>query len=71
MCVIGAEPSPESLQQGGLHVRAGGTDIEKLIKTPLIYSFSFFNLEGLGALFGKAKPTKVVPPRGDGTDLET
>jgi len=36
-------------------------------KTLFIYSISYFNLGGLGALFGVAKPTKG--PRGDGTDL--
>jgi len=30
-----------------------------LTKTPLIYSVSRFNLRGLGALFGRAKPTKA------------
>jgi len=43
----------------------GGLDIIKLTKTPLIYSVSRFNLGGLGALFGGAKPTKA--PCGDGT----
>jgi len=36
-----------------------------LTKTPLIYSVSYFSLEGLGALFGGIKPTKAT--RGDGT----
>jgi len=31
-------------------------------KTQFIYSISYFNLGGLGALFGGAKPTKVPPP---------
>jgi len=43
----------------------GVLDIIKLNKIPLIYSVSRFNLGGLGALFGVAKPTKA--PRGDGT----
>jgi len=51
----------------GPYVCAGGLDIPKFSKTPLIYSVSYFNLEGLGALFGGAKPTKV--PGGDGTGL--
>jgi len=46
---------------GGLCSSAGGLDITKLTKTPLIYSVSRFNLGGLGA----AKPTK--DPRGNGT----
>jgi len=44
----------------------GGLDTIKLTKTPLIYSVSRFNLEGLGALFGGISPPK--PPRGDGTE---
>jgi len=49
---------------GGV-VCAGGVDIIKLTKAPLIYSVSRFNLGGLGALFGGAKPTKA--PHGDRT----
>jgi len=37
----------------------GGLDIEKLIKPPMIYSVSYFDLEGLSTLFGGAKPTKT------------
>ena len=40
--------------------------IENLIKSPIIYSVSHFDLGGLGTLFGAAKPT--IAPRGDGTD---
>jgi len=40
---------------------------QKLTKTPLVYSVSFFNFGGFGALFGWAKPSKA-PPRGDGTE---
>jgi len=36
-----------------------------LTKTPLIYSVSRLNLDGLGALFGGPKSTKAL--RGDGT----
>jgi len=36
-----------------------------LTKTQQIYSVSYFNLEGLKALFGGAKPPKAR--RGDGT----
>jgi len=43
----------------------GGLDIENFIKSPLIYSVSYFDLGGLGTLFGGVKPTKA--PRGDGT----
>jgi len=50
---------------GGLCVCLGGLDIIKLTKTPLIYSASPFNLEGLGALFGGAKTTKPPPWRWD------
>jgi len=48
-----------------LRFRRGGLDIIKLTKTSHIHSASRFNLGGLGALFGRAKPTKA--PRGDGT----
>jgi len=40
-------------------------DIIKLTKNPLIYSVSRFNLGGLGALFGGAKPTKDLLWRWD------
>jgi len=47
---------------GGLCVCAGGLDIIKLTKTPLIYSsVSRFNLGGLEALFGGDKPTNPPP----------
>jgi len=55
---------------GGFYVCAGG--LERLCKglvnakTYFIYSASYFNLGGLGALFGVAKPTKA--PSWDGTD---
>jgi len=32
-----------------------------LTKTQLIYSVSYFNLGGLGALFGRTKPPKAPP----------
>ena len=50
---------------GGLCVCAGGLDIIKLTKIPLIYSVSRINLGGLGALIGGLSQPK--PPRGDGT----
>ena len=43
----------------------GVLDITKLTKIPLVYSVSRFNLGGLGALFGGAKPTKAPPWRRD------
>jgi len=49
----------------GLFVCAGGLDIIKLTKTPLIYSVSRFNLGEIGALFGGDKPTKAPPWRRD------
>ena len=49
----------------GLNVRAGGAWHSNLAKISRIYSVSYFNLRGLRALFGGAKPTK--DPRGDGT----
>ena len=46
----------------------GGLDIEKLIKPPMIYSVSYFDLGGFsiwgGAIF-RASPPKLA--RGDGT----
>ena len=54
---------------GGLYVRAGGACHSNLTKIPLTCSVSCFNLVGLGALFGGAKPTKA--PRGDGSDWLT
>ena len=48
-----------------LFVCPGGLDIIKLTKTPLIYSVSRFNLGGVRALFGGAKPTKAHPWRRD------
>jgi len=36
-----------------------------LTKLPLTYSISYFNLGGLGALFGGNKPTKAPPWRLD------
>ena len=51
---------------GALHSRRRGLTFN-LAKIPLIYSVSYFNLGGLGALFGEPKPTKT--PRGDGTEL--
>ena len=43
---------------GGALRFCGDLDIIKLTNTPLIYSFSRFNLEGLGALFGGlSRPT--------------
>jgi len=44
----------------------GGLDIEKLIKPPMIYSVSYFDLEGLSTFLGGLSPPKL--PRGDGTD---
>jgi len=40
-----------------------------LTKIPLTYSVSYFNLGGLGALFGGLSPPK--PPRGDGIGTRT
>jgi len=45
-------------------VCAGGLTYN-LTKIPLSYSVSYFTLEGLGALFGGAKPTKAPPWRRD------
>jgi len=48
--------------QGGLNVCARGFE-----RKNCIHSVSYFNLGGLGTLFGGAKPTKA--PRGDGSGL--
>jgi len=50
----------------GLHVCAGGLDIESLMKAPMLYSVSYFNL-GVGALFGGLSPPKA--PRRVATGL--
>jgi len=64
------EPSLESFQYGGFAVLRGALRLfggawHYKINQNSTYSFSSFNLGGLGALFGGAKPTKA--PRGDGT----
>jgi len=46
-------------------VCAVGLNIEIFIKTPLICRVSYFNLRGLGALFGGISPPK--PLHGDET----
>jgi len=47
-----------------LYICAGGLDILKMI-IPLIYSVSYFNLGGLGALFAGTRPIKALPWRQD------
>jgi len=49
---------------GGLFDSAGGLEIIKLTKTPLIYSVSRFNLGAWNIVWG-TKPTKVPPCRRD------
>ena len=49
---------------GGLYVCPGRLDIENLLKSPLIYSVSYFNL-GILVLFLEGKPTKATPWRRD------
>jgi len=49
---------------GGLLVCAGDLTLQKLTKGQLIYSVSCFSLEGLGALFGGAKPPKKTVATG-------
>jgi len=70
---VGIRTVARKLSLGGLYVCVGcftfvpgGLDIENLIKSPMIHSVPYFDLRGLGTLFGGAKPTKS--PRGDGTD---
>jgi len=58
------EPSPKIFNRG-LHVCAGWFDIVKIDKTPMIYSVSYFNLGGLGTLFGGLIPAKPLPCRRD------
>ena len=50
---------------GDFTIVPGGLDIENFIKTPMIYSVSYFDLGGLSTLFGGISPPK--PPRGDKT----
>jgi len=47
---------------GELHVCASWLVMENLIKTPLIYSVSCFNLGWLGAFFGRLSPKKAPLP---------
>jgi len=47
----------------GLYVRAWVAWHSHLTKIPLVYSVSYFNLEGVVALFGEAKPAKAPPWR--------
>jgi len=56
LCSLPTEPSPEGFQLGD-YVCAGGTDILKFDKNPLIYSVSYFNFGVLVACLG-SKPTK-------------
>jgi len=43
------------------HICVGGAWHSNLTNIPLIYSVSYFNLGGLGALFGGDKPTNAAP----------
>ena len=61
------EPSPEGLQLVD-YVCAGGTDILKFDKNPLIYNGSYFNFGGLVAFLG-AKPTKAPVATGLNTSI--
>jgi len=63
LLTVSPESSPESFQNGALRLFGGAWHYK--INQNSTYSVSRFNLGGLGALFGGAKPTK--PPRGDGT----
>jgi len=42
-------------------VCAGGLNIQKIDKTQLIYSVSYFNLGGLKLCFGGLSPPKLLP----------
>ena len=52
-----------AILRGGLCVCAGGLDIIKLTKTPLIYSVSRLNFGGLELCLRGDKPTKAPPWR--------
>jgi len=55
ICGLKSESLPESLQQGGFtFVQGAQLYIVKIDKTPLIYNVSYFNLRGIGTLFGGA-----------------
>jgi len=43
---------------GGLYICARGLSILKFDETTLVFSVSYINLEGLGALFGGLSPPK-------------
>ena len=51
---------------GWLYVFAGRLGIENLLKSPLLYSISYFNLGGLGLCLHGRSPLKH--PRGDGPE---
>ena len=54
---------------GGLYVRVGGFDIENLIKSPMIYSTSYFDLGGgLGTFVWGAEPTIATGMQASRTD---
>jgi len=56
-----AQNSRQKLFIRGLNVCAGRLDIENLLKSLLIYSVSYFNLEALGlCLEGRSPPTHPV-----------
>jgi len=56
----------QKVSDRGFYVSAGGLNIENLIKTPLIYSVSYFNLGGLSALFEGLRAPKS--PSDDGAE---
>jgi len=58
-----SELSPESLQPVASSLFRG-LDIAKIYKTPLIYSVSYLNFGGLGALFGETKTSERTFNRG-------
>ena len=49
---------------GGLRSCGGGLDIENLIKTSMIYSVSYFDLEETGSLFGGLSPSNPLKATG-------
>jgi len=56
----------EVFARGALRFCRGGLDIENLIKSPIIYCVSYFDLGGLVLCLGGLSPSKR-PPRGDVT----
>jgi len=63
-----SEPLPEKFQEGEFTIVQACLTFWNFDKTLLIHNVSYFNIMGLGVLFGGAKPTKA-PPHGIGLNI--